>query len=140
MASSIREYFADPANREIIERLRQAGVEFGDPSEAEAGASILESNVLDGYSFVITGNLPVRTREEAAAAIRARGGKFTTGVSRSTTALITGDSPGASKIKKAAALNVPVIEGDDFERLLSTGYPLAEETGEIASTQDAVPA
>ena len=132
LASSIREHFADSANREIIEKLRKAGVEFAEVSAAEVSAPIAESEVLAGKSFVITGNLPDYTRGEAAAAIRARGGKFTTGVSGATTALIAGDSPGASKRKKAEALNVPVIEGQDFERLLSTG--------EIPSAQDAVPA
>ncbi len=132
LAASIREYFADSANREVMEKLRRAGVEFADPSSAEVEAPISNPNVLEGRSFVITGSLPGYTRDEAAAAIRSRGGKFTSGVSRATTALLSGDSPGASKLRKAAALNVPVIAGENFERLLSTG--------ELPSAQDVVSA
>ncbi len=105
-------------NRELIGRLAAAGVRVEDPEpEPEAGAS----DLLAGLTFVVTGTLDGFSREEAEAAIALRGGKATGSVSKKTAALIAGESPGGSKMTKAEALAVPVIDGDTFRRLLDEG-------------------
>jgi DNA ligase (NAD+) len=70
---------------------------------------------------VISGTVPGYTREEAQAAIEMRGGKAAGSVSGKTTALIVGDSPGASKTKKAEELGVPILDEEGFTRLLEKG-------------------
>lgn len=105
-------------NRDLIGRLGEAGVRVEDPEpEPEAGAS----DLLAGLTFVVTGTLDGYSREEAEAAIVLRGGKATGSVSKKTTALVAGESPGASKVTKAGALGVPVIDGETFLRLLDEG-------------------
>ena len=88
-------------------------------SAADDGAALLAT--LEGKAIVVTGTLDNYTREEAAAAISARGGRSTGSVSRSTTALVAGTSPGASKVNKAEKLDVPVLDEQEFENLLATG-------------------
>jgi DNA ligase (NAD+) len=74
---------------------------------------------LTGQSFVLTGTLERRTREEAAEQIVALGGKVTGSVSRKTSYVVAGESPG-SKLAKAETLGVPVIDESAFETLIST--------------------
>jgi DNA ligase (NAD+) len=105
-------------NRQLIGRLAEAGVRVEDPEpEPEAGAS----DLLSGLTFVVTGTLDGFSREEAEAAITLRGGKATGSVSKKTAALVAGESPGGSKMTKAEALAVPVIDGATFRRLLEEG-------------------
>ena len=77
--------------------------------------------MLAGKAVVVTGTLAGFTREEAEAAIVARGGKSPGSVSAKTFALVVGDSPGASKVTKAEQLGVPILDEAAFERLLETG-------------------
>jgi len=70
---------------------------------------------------VVTGTLNGYTRDGAEAAIKARGGKSPSSVSKKTTAVVVGDGPGASKLTKAEALGVPIIDEAGFDHLLSTG-------------------
>jgi DNA ligase (NAD+) len=72
---------------------------------------------LEGKTFVLTGTLPTLTREQATELIEAHGGKVSDSVSKKTSYLLMGDSPG-SKAEKAARLGVPVIGEDDLRRLL----------------------
>ena len=76
---------------------------------------------LDGKSVVVTGTLEGVTREEAEAAILARGGKSPGSVSKKTYAVVVGEAPGASKVAKAEQLGVPMVDGDGFRTLLETG-------------------
>jgi DNA ligase (NAD+) len=118
IARSIATWFSLDANREFVEKLRAAGVDFGVPvprvpkaPQTLAGKAVVVSGTLDGY-----------TREEAEQAIVARGGKSPGSVSKKTFALVVGDSPGASKVTKAEAAGVPVLDGvAAFEALLATG-------------------
>jgi DNA ligase (NAD+) len=117
IAESITAWFAQEPNREFIEKLRAAGVDFGvapDPTE-------VAPPVLAGKTVVVTGTLAQFSREEAAAAIVARGGKSPGSVSAKTYALVAGESPGASKVSKAEQLGVPILDEGGFERLLATG-------------------
>lgn len=117
IAESITTWFGLDANRAFVEKLRAADVDFGvgaEPAEEQpqtlAGKSVVVSGTLSGYS-----------REEATAAIIARGGSSPGSVSAKTFALVVGDAPGASKVSKAEQLHVPVLDEAAFERLLETG-------------------
>ena len=117
IAESITAWFAQDSNRQFIEKLRAAGVDFGvapDPAE-------VAPPVLAGKTVVVTGTLARFSREEAAAAIVARGGKSPGSVSAKTYALVAGESPGASKVTKAEQLGVPIVDEAGFEQLLETG-------------------
>jgi DNA ligase (NAD+) len=78
-------------------------------------------DLLEGTTFVISGTVEGFSREEAQAAIEARGGKATSSVSGKTTALVVGDSPGASKTRKAEELGTPIIDGEMFKKVLEKG-------------------
>jgi DNA ligase (NAD+) len=117
IAASLAEWFAEPRNREYIEKLRAAGVNFEAP-EAPAGAERL-APTLAGVTFVLTGTMERHTREEATAEIEARGGKVTGSVSKKTSYVVAGDSPG-TKLATAESLGVTVIDEDAFEAILHT--------------------
>ena len=116
IARGVAEWAADPVNRDLVTKLDQAGVRVED--EVERGAS---RDLLAGATFVVSGTIEGFSREEAQAAIEQRGGKATNSVSAKTTALIVGESPGASKTRKAEELGIPIIDGEDFKRILEQG-------------------
>lgn len=123
IATTVRTWFDQEANRAYIEKFRAAGVDFGDPEAArlaaEARASIPQT--LEGRTVVVTGTLDGFTREEAAEAITSRGGKSPGSVSKKTFALVVGESAGASKLTKAESLDVPIVDEPGFAHLLETG-------------------
>jgi DNA ligase (NAD+) len=121
IAQSIRRWFGIDRNQRLVDRLRASGVNFAGEREPEIAA---EDATLSGLTFVLTGSLEQRTRDEAAAAIEARGGKVTSSVSKKTSYVIAGESPG-SKLAKAEQLGVTILDEGAFERLLSDG-PAAE--------------
>ncbi len=96
---------------------------FGDPAAAEAAATARASipQTLTGRTVVVTGTLAGYNREEAEEAIVTRGGKSPGSVSKKTLALVVGESPGASKLNKAEALGVPILDEAGFDHLLATG-------------------
>lgn len=102
IAQSIRRFFAESHNRELVERLRQAGLQFvsGGPARAKAGPLL-------GMTFVLTGTLPTLARDEAKAKIEAAGGKVTGSVSKKTSVVVAGEEAG-SKLDKARELGIPV--------------------------------
>lgn len=116
IAAEIRAWSQDPDNRNLVAKLGAAGVRLVDEVE-KAGAS----DLLAGAVFVISGTLDGMTREEAEASVTSRGGKATGSVSSKTTALVVGESPGASKTKKAEELGVPIIDGETFSKVLAEG-------------------
>lgn len=115
IAESVASFFQIPANVAVIERLREAGVNFEEPRGEEV------EQTLAGKTVVVTGTLENFTREEIEAAIVSRGGKAPNSVSKKTTAVVLGESPGASKLTKAEALGVPLIDEQQFVKLLETG-------------------
>lgn len=115
IAESVFDFLSQPANRDVLERLREAGVNFTGPQ-----ASTLEPT-LAGMSVVVTGTLEGFSREGAEEAIKERGGKSPGSVSKKTTAVVLGEAPGAAKITKARQLGIPVLDEAGFVSLLETG-------------------
>jgi len=113
IARSVVNYFADPRNRRLIERLKQAGVRMTATSAA-AGAG--RSAKLAGKRFVITGTLS-RPRRDIEELIRSHGGVVSGSVSRNTDYVLAGENPG-SKLDKARELGVPVLSEEEFWRML----------------------
>jgi DNA ligase (NAD+) len=111
VAESIRQFFHERRNRELVERLRQAGLTFGHAIKKKTAGP------LAGKIFVLTGTLPNLTREDAKARIEAAGGKVTGSVSKNTDYVVAGADPG-SKLDKANAFGVPVIGERDLLDLL----------------------
>ena len=115
IAASIVRWFANPANRAMIDKMRAAGVEFGNVEVSRL------PQVLAGKAVVVTGSLVGFSRDEAEAAIKGRGGKSPGSVSKKTFAVVVGAEPGASKLTKAEELGVPVLDEAGFQQLLDTG-------------------
>ncbi|MDH3681559.1 MAG: NAD-dependent DNA ligase LigA [Acidimicrobiia bacterium] len=115
IARSVAQYLASDDARALIERLRAAGVNL----EGSAPSDV--PKVLAGLSVVVTGTLDNFSRDEAAEAIKVRGGKSPGSVSKKTTAVVVGAEPGASKLSKAEELGVPMLDEDGFAHLLETG-------------------
>jgi DNA ligase (NAD+) len=111
VAASITEFFSEAANRKVIERLRAAGV---DPRQERIK---LESSRLVGKTFVFTGGLAKRSREEAGALVAAHGGKVVNSVSKTTGFVVVGTDPG-SKFEKARTLGLRILDEGEFEDLL----------------------
>jgi DNA ligase (NAD+) len=115
IAASIHEFFALGRNRDVVERLRAAGLNFAGPEPVRT------PQILAGVTLVVTGTLDRWSRESAEEAVKARGGKAPSSVSKKTTALVAGSDPGAAKLDKARELGIPVLVEDGFDRLLATG-------------------
>ena len=116
-AVSVIEWFARPRNREIIEKLRVADLNFDiEFTESEGGTAA----ALNGLTFVITGTLPSLSRQEAKALIEANGGKVTGSVSKHTDYLLAGEKAG-SKLGKAQSLGVEVLDEAGLHKLIYNG-------------------
>jgi DNA ligase (NAD+) len=111
VASSITEFFSEPANRNVIKRLNKAGV------RPKAEKREIKSQRLAGKSFVFTGGLANRSREEAGELVQQHGGKISSSVSKKTDYVVVGTDPG-SKYDKAKELGVTILTEAEFEKLL----------------------
>jgi len=115
MAQAIVTHFNQPRNRTLVAELVGLGVHPLVPAgKAAAGGALV------GKTFVLTGTLPNLTREEAAARIEAAGGKVSGSVSKKTSYVLAGSDPG-SKLAKAGALGVPVLDEAEFLKILAPG-------------------
>lgn len=114
MARSIRTFFSLPANRDLVERLRAAGVNCSGTRPVQG------AQPLAGASFVLTGTLQGCTREEARARIEAQGGSLSSAVSRKTRYVVAGEHAG-SKLSRARELGVTVLDEAQFTALLAGG-------------------
>ena len=112
-AEAIAEWFSDEANRALVAELRSLGLRFeiGDELKPVEGP-------LTGNTYVITGTLEGFTRDEAAAALEAKGAKVLNSVSGKTTGLVVGEEPGNSKLTKARKVEVPILSEADLVELL----------------------
>lgn len=110
IAQSIIQYFANGKNREIIERLRKAGLKM----EADPSLTAAYSDKLQGKSVVISGVFTRHSRDEYKELIERHGGKNVGSISRKTSFILAGDNMGPSKLEKARALNIPIIDETRF--------------------------
>jgi DNA ligase (NAD+) len=115
IGASVAGFFSLPANRRIVDRLRDAGVNFAGP------ADVAVPQVLAGLSIVVTGTLSRWTRDEAEAALEARGARSPGSVTKRTALVVAGRDPGLAKLAKAAQRGVPVVDETAFEALLEEG-------------------
>lgn len=129
IAASVKQFFAVPENLAVLERLRVAGITFEEDLSGEAArasaetgvaSELVEAQPLAGTTFVLTGTLERRTRNEAGAALKALGAKVTGSVSKKTSYVVAGPGAG-SKLTKAESLGVPVLDEEALEQILATG-------------------
>lgn len=120
IADAILDYFADETNRQIIERLRCAGLQFA------AEEQQLDSERFKGLSFVISGSFERHSRDELKALIERHGGKNLAAVSGSVDYLVAGAKMGPAKLKKAEQLGVRLISEAEFEAMLANPEPQSE--------------
>ena len=118
VAQAIVEFFAEPKNRELVERLREAGLTF-------IAEKRVTTSTLEGLTFVLTGTLPTMTREAAKELIERAGGKVSGSVSKKTSYVVAGEEAG-SKLEKAQQLGVAVLDEAGLVEMLQQG------TGDVA--------
>jgi DNA ligase (NAD+) len=112
VAAAIAEFFSEPANQKIIKKLDKAGV------RPTAEKRVIKSQKFAGKSFVFTGGLANRSREDAGQLVMQHGGKVSGSVSKKTDYVVVGTDPG-SKYDKAKELGVATLSEPEFEKLLS---------------------
>jgi DNA ligase (NAD+) len=117
IAQSVILFFSNPENREEVERLRKGGLNL----EAVIQEVILDSSVLEGKSFVISGVFEKYERDDLKDIILRNGGKVLSSISGKLDYLLAGDNMGPAKREKAEKLGVPIISEADFNVLLSGG-------------------
>lgn len=110
IAQSINEYFSDSKNIELIEKLKNHGVNF-------EYLSLETDNKLEGMTFVLTGALERYTRDELTKLLESKGAKVTSSVTKKTSGVIVGDKPG-SKYDKALSLNIKIYNEKDIDDIL----------------------
>jgi DNA ligase (NAD+) len=110
VAQAVVEFFAEPRNRELIERLRAAGLTF-------TAEKRVTTTTLEGFTFVLTGTLPTLTREAAKEMIESAGGRVSGTVSKKTNYVVAGEEAG-SKLDKAQSLGVPILDEGGLRALL----------------------
>jgi DNA ligase (NAD+) len=131
VAVSIADFFSETANRKLIQRLKDEGLNMTEKRAA------LEDTRFAGMTFVFTGSLARRSREEGGAEVIRHGGKVTNSVSKGTSYVVVGVDPG-SKFDKATSLGVPILNEEKFEDLLqeklkTEGPGAADQNGTVES-------
>ncbi len=114
IADSIVDFFANPNNVTIIERLREAGVQLCLSEEELAN----RTNLLEGKKIVISGVFARHSREEYKAMIEQNGGKNVSSISAATSYVLAGDNMGPAKLEKARKLSIPIINEEEFLAML----------------------
>jgi DNA ligase (NAD+) len=114
IAQAVVEWFADPRHQRLVERIRSGGARVAEEGQASGPGP------LAGCTVVVTGTLEAFSRDVATAAIQERGGKVVGSVSKKTSYVVVGDSPG-SKYDKAVQLGVPILDESGFRTLLEKG-------------------
>src|SRR6202046_2855636 len=117
IARAVVEWFTVDWHREIVEKWRAAGVQLETPGFDPSAA---QSRLLAGVSVVITGTLPGRSRDDAAEAVRAAGGKVSSSVSKKTSFVVAGENAG-SKYDKAVELGIRILDEAGLQTLLAGG-------------------
>ncbi len=123
IAGSIMEYFADADNIAIIDRLREAGLQFASSGEERI------SDSLTGLNIVISGTFARHSRDELKELIEKHGGRNLSAVSANADYLLAGDNMGPAKLAKATKLGVKIISESDFETMTGTAADTATTNG-----------
>ena len=110
IADAIIEYFCVPSNKEIVSRLREAGVQMAIPDEDKSD----RTDLLSGKTIVISGVFAKHSREEYKEMIEKNGGKNSGSISKKTSFVLAGENMGPAKLEKARSLGVPVIDENEF--------------------------
>ncbi len=117
IAGSIVDYFAVAANREMVERLRAAGLQMALTAEETAG----RTDRLAGMKIVISGTFSRHSREEYKSMIERNGGKNVSSISAATSLVLAGENMGPAKLEKAGKLGIRIINEDEFLQLIENG-------------------
>ena len=125
VAASLRTFFDQPHNREVVEQLRAAGVTW----DEHEGAPPAQSLPLAGLTFVLTGTLPTMGRDDAKDLIEAAGGKVSGSVSKKTSYVVAGAEAG-SKLDKAQALSLPILDEEGLLKLVAS-LRAAQRTSDV---------
>ena len=110
MAQSVVEFFESDSSKELIEKLKEVGVNM-------ISTNVIKDNRFEGMTFVLTGTLPTLKRSEASSIIESFGGKASSSVSKKTTYVLAGEEAG-SKLDKANSLGVEVINEEQFKEMI----------------------
>jgi DNA ligase (NAD+) len=113
LAASVKQFADEPHNRQLVERLKAAGVNVTSQAPETSG----EPGPLAGKVFVLTGTLASMTREEATAALEGLGARVSGSVSKKTHYLVAGEDAGSKK-EKAESLGVPILDEEQFKALI----------------------
>ena len=125
VAASLRTFFDQPHNREVVEQLRAAGITW----DEHEGAPPAQSLPLAGLTFVLTGTLPTMGRDDAKDLIEAAGGKVSGSVSKKTSYVVAGAEAG-SKLDKAQALSLPILDEEGLLKLVAS-LRAAQRTSDV---------
>ena len=115
IAQSIVSYFANASNRQLVERLKEAGLQFSRSEEDLSGYT----DKLSGQSIVISGVFQHHSRDEYKALIEKNGGKNSGSISSKTSFILAGDNMGPAKLEKAQKLGIKIMNEDEFLELIS---------------------
>ncbi|MCG8319215.1 MAG: NAD-dependent DNA ligase LigA [Cytophagales bacterium] len=115
IAESVIEFFKDPENNRLIEELKNAGLQFA----IEEKEVVVESNLLDAKSFVISGVFSSFNRDEIKEKIKNNGGKVVSGISGKVDYLVAGENMGPAKLEKAQKLGVNIISEQEFLAMIN---------------------
>ena len=119
IAESIIAWFQEPENRRVIDKLRSSGVRLEQDALPVVAVASSDAAPFAGLTFVVTGTLSAFSRGDAEGRIKVLGGKVTSSVTKKTSYVVVGESPG-SKAAKAEQLGTPILDEDDFVRLLES--------------------
>ena len=118
IADAIIEYFCVPSNKEIVSRLREAGVQMAIPDEDKSD----RTDLLSGKTIVISGVFAKHSREEYKEMIEKNGGKNSGSISKKTSFVLAGENMGPAKLEKARSLGVPVIDENEFLDMIGINF------------------
>ena len=130
IANAVAHWFQQPENRELVERLRRAGVQL----EVTGEAPVPASDRLAGLTFVISGVFEHYSREELQQLITSNGGKITGSISKKLSYLVAGDNMGPAKREKALGFKVPIISEAELMALLPGEVPASAPTDSVPAT------
>ena len=132
IAGAVAEWFTVDWHRAIVDKWRASGVQLETPGFDPSAAA---GRILAGVSVVITGTLPTYSRDDAAEAVRAAGGKVTSSVSKKTNFVVAGENAG-TKYDKATELGITILDEPAFQRLLEGGPEAVAPEKEDAEQED----